>query len=204
VEIGIRDSKDTIVYEFGNPLPGDPTLVYARQPGRSVVFALPKALEEKVTADLRDKSLFRFDPANVTAVEFKGWSKIGFVVELHFAKKDGLWVVAKSPGNSYNLDPAKLEAFLRILASSRVKEFVEGERKREQGLFDDGKEDQKDNLSIQVKLKDDPGIHLILGNATDNGASYFAWTSRLKPNPVFTVDAAMFKQFREGPGAFAK
>ena len=159
---------------------------------------------DKFSADLRDKSLFHFDPANVTAIEFKGWSKTGFQVELNFGKnKDGMWVVTKSPG-AYNLEPVKVEAFLRTLASTRVKAFIPGDRKREQGLFEDGQPDQKDNLSILVRIKDDPGIHVILGNPTDGGASYFGWTSRTQPHQVFTVDAATFKQYREGPGAFAK
>ena len=126
------------------------------------------------------------------------------MVELHFGKnKDGAWVVTKSPGE-YNLDPAKVDAFLRTLGATRVKAFVPGERTREQGLFDDGKPDQKDNLSVMVRIKDDPGVHLILGNPTDGGASYFAWTSRVAPPAVFTADAAAFKAVREGPGAFAK
>ncbi|HSQ55900.1 MAG TPA: DUF4340 domain-containing protein [Gemmata sp.] len=208
VVVGIKDTVDPAdkerVYEFGNTFPGDASQVYARQAGRSVVFTLPKVLMDKFSADLRDKSLFHFDPANVTTIEFKGWSKTGFQVELNFGKnKEGMWVVTKSPG-AYNLEPVKVEAFLRTLAATRVKAFIPGDRKREQGLFEDGQPDQKDNLSILVRIKDDPGIHIILGNPTDGGASYFGWTSRTQPHQVFTVDAATFKQYREGPGAFAK
>jgi hypothetical protein len=206
---GPKDEPDAKrEYEFGDKFPGDANLVYARQTGRAVVFTVPKFVADKFSADLRDKTIFQFNPATVTAIEFKGWSKTGFEVELHFGKnKDQEWVVTKSPG-AYNLDPAKVDAFLRTLGSTRVKSFVPGERTREQGLFDDGKPDQKDNLSVLVRMvvngKADPGIHLILGNPTDGGASYFGWTSRVAPPAVFTIDAAPFKAYREGPGAFAK
>ena len=64
------------------------------------MFTVRKLTAEKfATADLRDKTVVRFDRAKVKKLSLRGWKeKSGFEVELVFERKDGTWVVAKSPG----------------------------------------------------------------------------------------------------------
>jgi hypothetical protein len=206
VVVGIKDAIDASdrerIYEFGTPLPGDANLVYARQAGRSVVFALPKSLVDKFSADLRDKSIFRFDPANVTKVQFRGWKGVtGGLQDLHFERnKDGAWVVAHSTIPGYAVDPAKVNAFLGTLSRSRVKEFVAGPPNPSMGFGD-----EKESLNVKLSIKDHPGMTLDLWSLADNGASYFGALTLQKPwEPVFKLDAAALKPYKDSPAGFAK
>jgi hypothetical protein len=206
VAVGIRDNIDPAdkerVYEFGNPLPGDPNLVYARQAGRTVVFALPKALVDRFSGDLRDKTIFRFDPAQVTRVNLKGWKgATGGVQDLHFEKnKDGAWAVVHSTIPGYALDPAKVTAFVTALSRARVKEFVNGPPTLAMGFGD-----PKESLNVHLTIAGQPGIILDLWSPTDNGASYFAGVSLRPPtDPVVKLDAAPLKAYKDSPAGFAK
>jgi len=201
VVIGLKgtDAADKErVYEFG-AITGD--FVYARQTGKAAVFTLPKFVFDKfVEADLRDRAIFQFDPAKITAIEFKGWGTAGFVTDLHFEKnKEGVWTVTKSPG-PYSVDPKKIETFLAVLNTTNVKTFLTGAPTAEQGFGD-----VKVSLIIVLKTAAGPLISLNLGASADAGASYYGWTSILPQTaPVFTVDAARFKVYKESSGVFAK
>ncbi len=190
------------VYEFGN-ITGD--AVYARQAGRVAVFTLPKFVYDKFAeADLRDREIFHLDIGQITKVEFRGWKgSTGFVTELQFEKnKENNWIVAKSPGKpgEYALDPKKLEAFLATLNTTAVKTFLPGGLLPEQGF-----EEDKGSLGINLWTKDGMLMSITLGATTDGGASLYAATSILpKTAPVVTVDAARFKSYKDSPAAFAK
>ena len=203
VTVGLGDAADKErVYEFGNPLPGDANLVYARQAGRPVVFALPKSLADKFSGDLRDKSIFRFDPAQVTRVNLKGWKgATGGVQDLQFERnKDGVWAVAQSTIPGYAVDPAKVTAFLNTLANARVKEFVNGPPTPAMGFGD-----PKESLNVHLVIKDHPGVILDVWSPTDGGASYFAGVSLRPPtDPVVKLDAAALKPYKDSPAGFAK
>jgi hypothetical protein len=203
VAIGLpgTDPKDKeITYEFGKETP-DPNLVYARQTGRAAVFTVPRAIFDKLKdADLRDRAIFQFDPAQITGVEFKGWKdKTGFLVDLNVEKnKDGVLVMAKGPPD-FTLDPAKVSAFLATLNKTPVKEFLPGVPKAEQGFGDDR------SLIIVLKTSAGPLISLNLGAPANDGASYYGWTSILPQTaPVFTVEAATLKAYKDSPKAFSR
>ena len=101
--VSLKDAPpadNTRTYEFGKET-ADPNFVYARQVGRLAVFTVPRLVYDRIaTPDLRDRTIFRFDPAQVTGIEFKGWGKAGFVTELIVEKnKDGCgW--RRSPTNT--------------------------------------------------------------------------------------------------------
>jgi hypothetical protein len=201
VVIGLKetDAADKErVFEFG-AITGD--FVYARQTGKAAVFTLPKfVFDQFAEADLRDRSIFQFDPAKITAIEFKGWGAAGFVTDLHFEKnKEGVWAVTKSPG-PYTVDPKKIETFLTVLNTTNVKAFLPGVPTVEQGFGD-----VKVSLIIVLTTAAGPLISLNLGASTDGGSSYYGWTSILPQTaPVFTVDADRFKMYKESSGVFAK
>lgn len=200
IVVGLRDSLDKErVYEFGKA--ADASYVYARVAGKSVVFTLPRLVFDRfVDPDLRDRVVFRGVPAtSVNKVELRGWGDAGFVTELTFEKsKEGGWLVTKAPAG-YQVDPAKLNAFLDLLTRERVKSFEKGGQDAKHGFADP-------KTALQVTLHWPGGaVALNLGASPDNGATYYGWSSWLpQTEPVFTFDGAQLKPFKDKPGGFAK
>jgi hypothetical protein len=193
------------VYEFGKET-ADPNFVYAQQRGRSVVFTLPKFIPDKFTnADLRNRSIFHVDPAQVARVEITGWGQLGGKpLELVAEKnKDGVWVATKPPLPGFTLDPNKIAALMNTLSSLKVDKFTaDNTPEPRHGLNDD-------KQVFVVTLATATGahhLHLRLGGPADpNGTTLYALTNRVPDGkPVVTVDAAPFKAYKEGPAAFAK
>jgi Domain of unknown function (DUF4340) len=205
VVVGLRDSFDPAdkerVYEFGKET-ADPAFVYARQAGRTTVFTLPKSLADKFGhADLQDRQLFRFDPGQATSIKLRGWkAAAGFFVDLQFDKnKEGVWTVVKSPPG-YNVDPAKVNAFLGELSRARVKEFLKGPPTAAMGFGD-----EKESFNAHITIPNHPDIDLNVWSPTDGGAAYFAGSSNRPPtDPVIKLDAAPFKPYKDSSAAFAK
>ncbi|MCS7269789.1 MAG: DUF4340 domain-containing protein [Gemmataceae bacterium] len=199
VHLQSGDDKER-VYEFGKAT-ADAGYVYARQGGKAIVFTVPKLLFDRfVTADLRDKSLLLFDASQVVGVQLKGWGKAGFLTELHFQKdKQGNWSVQSPPTPAgYNLDAAKLTAFVELLSKTKVRSFVDGAAKPEYGLDND-----KEYLIVTLKFTDGTERVLKLGAAADGGAAVYAWTS-LGGGQLLTLDASPFKPYKESPGSLAR
>jgi hypothetical protein len=201
--IGEKKDKpaDDRVWWFGNETE-DKQFVYAKQEGRSAVFTVRKLTVEKfATADLRDRTVVRFDKTKAKKIALKGWKdKTGFEVELIFEKnKDGAWAVVKSPG-AYMLDPAKVDRFLDSVNGLRAKAFIPGGPKPEQKLTaGDG------GLEVKIDVEGGAGIVLFIGAATDSDASYFLQTSTLPANEnIVTVLIDTFKAFKDNSGSFAK
>ena len=201
VVIGLQGTEPTEkerVYEFG-VTSGDS--VYARQAGKQAVFLLPKFLVDKlVNADLRDRSIFQFDAAQITGLEFEGWKGItGTRTKLKFEKsKDGTWKAIEPA--SYMVDPKKIEDFLNTLKGTNVTKFLPGSPSLEQGFGD-----EKIQLVIVLSTAAGPLISLNIGGPAEEGKAYYMWTSILPQTaPVFLVDAARFKMYKESPGVFAK
>ncbi|MCI0703794.1 MAG: DUF4340 domain-containing protein [Planctomycetia bacterium] len=206
VVVGLKtDSPDkTREIEFGN-LSANPDYVYARVPGKQAVFTVPKhVFDAFANPDLKDRAIFRFDPAEATKVRLTGWGSAGFETELVFEKKDGTWVVAKGPKGEllapagYAVDPAKVNAFLEMLTRQRVKTFLPGPLKPEHGFGD-----KKVYLVVNVDFKSMPGLGFNIGAETDGGASYFGWTT-WTPDTPFTLDSTPLKPYKTTPGAFAR
>lgn len=189
------------VYAFGTET-DDRQAVYARQEGKPGVFTVRKPTYDRLAAaDLRDKTVVRFDKAKAKKVTVKGWLKAGgFEAELVFERKPGAdWAVVKSPG-AYNLDPAKVERFLDAVNGLRAKAFLPGPPKPEQTLTPD-----KGGFLAQVEVEGGPAVVLFLGAPTDGEASVFAQASTLPANEnVFTVPADVFKPYTASSAAFAK
>jgi hypothetical protein len=194
---GTEAAEQERVWEFGN-VSGD--VVYARQPGRAAVFTLPKAVFDIFTnTDLRDRAIFKFDPVAITGLEFQGWKKeTGTLTTLKFEKKDGTWK-ATEPA-TYNVDPLKVDDFVRMLRSTSVKLFLPGQPVPGFGLSDDNVK-----LVITLKTAAGPLMTLVLGELVDNGQTYYLQDSQLPPSdPLATLDAARFKMYKDKPGVFAK
>jgi|GEM_PF-1107923 len=196
-----KDPADTRrVYWFGNET-DDKQHVYAKQDGKTAVFTVRKLTAERfAAADLRDKTLVRFDRNKVKKVTLKGWKeKTGFEVELAFERKDGNWIVSKSPG-AYMVDGAKVDKFLDTANGLRAKAFVPGAPKPEQKLTPG-----EGGLQVNLDIDGTPGLVLFIGGPTDLDASLFLQTSSLPANEnIATVLIDAFKPYKDNSGAFAK
>lgn len=188
------------VYFLGNAT-ADGNSVYARQEGKAAVFTVPKLIFDKFSAaDLRDKTVVRFDKAKVKKVSLRGWKdQTGLNnFELVFERKGGAWAVAKSPGK-YDLDPAKVDRFLDAVNGLRAKAFVGGPKPEQKLVPEDG------GLQVGIEQDGAPGVTLFVGAPTDGDASVFVQTSTLPAGEnVVTAVADVFKPYKAGPGAFAK
>jgi hypothetical protein len=98
----------------------------------------------------------------------------------------------------YALMPSKVDAFLDTIAKARVKGFVPGPVQPVHGFGD-----PKVNLGVTVTLPDGLVLGLNIGAETDNGASYFGWTTWASESSLL-LDAAPFRDYKTSPGAFAK
>lgn len=203
VSVGLKaegDDKER-VYDLGKETTDGH--VYARQQGRAAVFTLPKEVVNRFAgADLRDKTVVRFDQSKVKTVRLRGWfSLTGTVTVLEFEKQGGDWV-AKSPPTQagFAVDPTKVNMFLRQLDGLRAKAFVPGPQKAEYGL-----PPEQQGLEVTLLIEGHPGIALNIGGPADGGSSYYGWTNDPSAGgSVFTVNADTFKAYKEKPAAFAK
>lgn len=192
-----------LVFEFGKDT-ADPNFVYARIGGKPVVFTLGRTVFDKIVkVDLRDRVVFRFDPANVTAIDLRGWGTLGLGEQkMRMEKnKDGGWTTTVN-GAPWMLqtDLLKVELFLRMLTQVRAKTFIAGNAPKPEYGFGD-----TNFLIITITFREGPPINTNIGAPTDSGASYFALSSTLPPSdPFFTLDADPLKPFKAGPTGFAK
>jgi hypothetical protein len=203
------DADKERVYLFGNDVePNGP--VYARVGGKEAVFTVPRLIYDRLAgADLRDKTVVRFDPAKVQRVRVEGWYELNRQkTTLTFERKDNTWVEA----GGFPVDPAKVDQFLRVLDGLKAKAFVPGPPQPAQ-RFPVAPEpgqpaqapDQYQGLQVNVELEGGKRIDLNVGAATDGGANYFVWCGTLPPNEqVVTADAGPLRPFKEKPAAFAK
>jgi hypothetical protein len=194
----IKDAKDSDkerVFLFGTET-ADKQAVHATQPGKPVVFTVPKFVYEKLsTSDLRDLTLYRLDPKQVKAVKFRGWKQAaGQPVEYAFERKDNTWVTTKSPA-PFTADPAKLDALMLALQAPKPIRSVGAGLKPEHG-FDQTA--AKNALEITLTVDGRDPITLTLGDETDNGLNYFVWCST-KKDEVFVLPGFAVKPYKEKP-----
>jgi len=204
-EAGAAGAKP-VVFEFGKAAT-DPEKVYARQVGRAVVFTVPKAAMTRLaTPDLRDRTVFRDVPAaRVNVIEVTGWGGIGLKFEKNVA---GVWEGKPPTPPAFAVDPARVAAFLDLVARTTVKEFQKGPPDPKQGFGD-----LKQTLDVTLRWppdpakKDDKGgeVRLIVAASPDAGATYYVSVPRLPADgSVFTVEGLQWKPFKEGSAAFVK
>jgi hypothetical protein len=211
VAVGLRDAAPDDkerVFEFGKETAPGSGEVYARQKGRPAVLVLSKLLPDRVTsADLRNRAIFRFDPAAVGKIDVSGWGSLfGAPAELTLEKgKDGGWAATKAPTPGFVAGPERVRAFLAALGSLQVKAFTtdRGEPEPRHGLVDP-------RQAFVVTLWDAAGkdhvLHLRLGGPTEPaGGVLYAITNRVPGGrPIVTVDASALKPYRDAPAALAK
>ena len=105
---------------FGDPLPDDPTLVYARLQSEKSVYAVPAGVRQALLVqpdDLRDRRLPGIDPDDVREIRIEAGE---IALELR-QDDDGSWQIAapvRAPG-----DAETIRALLRSWADVRLSAF---------------------------------------------------------------------------------
>jgi hypothetical protein len=149
------------------------------------------------SADLRDLTIFSFDPKQVKGAKVTVWSNdLGGPVVLAFERKgDNDWIKKDGP---ITPDGAKVENFIRSLSHLTATKFVTPKQGADTGL-----DVNKKALKVEIQVGDE-GLDLLVGNEDpDNKGQLFASSGKAKGD-VFLVPEAMFKDAKASPAYFRK
>jgi hypothetical protein len=191
--------EDERGFEFGKDAP-EADKVFARVIGKPAVFTLQRRAFDRLKApDLRDRVALRALPVGaVNKIELSGWGHIvkGAPIDLVLEKnKDGAWTATKGP-QGFEVDPAKVKAFLELLATTRARGFEPGGPEPKHG-FSDATQFLRANV-----FWPGGGFAVNVGASPDGGGALYLWTNALPaPQQVVQIDAPAFKAYKDTPAA---
>jgi hypothetical protein len=203
-----EDKKEpkTFSYAFGRKAPEEK----GKAPGvfgmmtsgdlKDIVFVAPaRQVEALEKAELRDRTIFTFDPSK--AKEVKVSAQVGkFFIDLDFERTETTWVVKKDGApRGFKLDPSRVRSLLLSLSNLRAVRFVSfSGPKDEQGLTNKN----PPKIRIEVIMADKARHTLEIGAAEGN-EGYFAQSNAL-PKAVFLVPQFQFSALvSDGPSFFS-
>jgi hypothetical protein len=186
------------VFLFGGDAGTKKQTVYLKPVDQDLVFEVDRsAFDLFQKADVQDTVVHRIDKTKVKAVKITGWQEvIGQPQTIEIERKDGKWTIKS--GAKYDVDPAKVDAFLNELTTPRAEAFVvlkEGP-KPEHNL-----DVAKNALSVEMTLEMGDPVTMVI-SAPNKEGKVFATTSAL-PGDVFTM-ADRFAEVRAKPAALKK
>ncbi len=190
------------VYYLGNET-DDKQSVYARVDGRAVVFTVPKFVYDRFAgADLRDRTLVRFDATKVKGIRIRGWREAtgGEMLVRQFQKEGAGWVAVAPAG--FNVDPAKVDEFVRAVQGLRVKDFRTGDPHPDHRF-----NPEQSGFEVTLDLDGADDIVLTIAAEVDNGTARIAKVDTLTTPPrtqLVTVIPDALKAFRDNPKSFAR
>ena len=174
-------TNTTHTYLFGKESSGKG--YYARVSGKDTIYLVDGRVIDAMKKELRDTTVFEFDPKDVTALKLTGWRnvrKAGITLTMEQAK-EGEW-----KGKDCTPDSAKVNDLLGGLAHLRAERFVP---------VGGGPKDEK-ALRIEITLKDKKVLELNVGGAEGN--AYHATSNQFK-GEAFLVPKEPFEKVREAP-----
>ncbi len=184
-------------YEFGAET-DDKKAVYFRVAGKPFVFAAPKDVYDLIaTGDLRDRSLFRTDPAKVKRLEIIAWKNStpdGKPFDLKIERQSDGWVAIEP--KDFPLDTGKVPGLLKLLEAPRASEYVPGITP-EMGL-----DVQTGAFQILIVPESGENTLLRIGKADSGNLHLFAVGSAFEG--VVKIDAASFRPYVEQPSSLRK
>jgi hypothetical protein len=185
-----RDKKPTtFTFDLGKEQAGKG--VFLKRADRDLVYLVAPNVLTAIRRELRDTTLFNFDPEKATSLTLRGWKNVtGAVFTLSLEQKDGKWTV-KAPAG-FNLDPAKVSDLVRELSRLQAERFVASGK----GLkVDEGA------LEIELGLPDKKTATLTVGDA--EGTGFFAVTDQLKGDTVL-IPRGSFEEIKKAPVYFSR
>ncbi len=199
-------TEEDWVYSFGKQ-DEKKNGVYAMVNKSDLVFLVPKATVDRLaSAELRDLTVFKFDPRQVKGTKVTVWSnEDGTPKVLDFERKsDNDWAKKEGP---FNPDGTKMDNLMRALSTLRASKIVTPKPNTDTGL-----DVNKKALKIEITIEGGP-LELLVGNedAEDKGPDgkplLFASSNKM-PGEVFllpeTVGGVSLKQAKGNPGWFRK
>jgi hypothetical protein len=193
-------TEPEIRYDLGNTT-DDNQHVYARQhPGMIVVTVSQEVFNQFQQIDLRDTTLFRFDPADVKSLTLRGWKSLtGTVLTYQFEKREGAWQTLSPPSPSgFQADPNKLNSLISALKALKILANL-GEIQPDYGLNTDL---NPEGIELTIELKDGKKLNLILGKPASADAVY--GSSSELPKEAFTLNAGELRKLLEKPANLQK
>jgi hypothetical protein len=186
------------VYFFGGDAGTDKRNVYLKPADQDLVFEVDRAgFDAFQKADVQDTVVHRIDKTKVKAVKITGWQEVlGTPTTLEIERKDGKWTLKS--GGMFELDPAKVDAFLNDLTTPRAEAFV---------VYTTGPKPEhnldvtKNALVVEMTLDMGDPVKMVI-SAPNKDGKVFATTSVL-PGDVFTM-ADKFAAIRAKPAALKK
>lgn len=182
------------VYAFGNET-DDKKSVYFRVADKPFVFTVPKELYDLVAvADLRDRTIFRFEAAKIKRLEIVAWKNVdpkGVPFSCKLERQGTTWVATEP--KDFPLDPVKLQGLLKALEAPRASEFIA--HGPDMGL-------DVDSGAFQILIVSETGTAAQLRIGKGDAKTVFAAGSSF--DGVAKLDATVFKLFVEQPGSLRK
>lgn len=172
------------VYQFGSEKPSG---VFAREDEHGPVFVTSPMVLRTLRAELRDRTLFRFSADKVKDIQLQGWKPVHKHSEMLDLQREGAqtWKAAKSPVKDFQVDSAKVDAFLRDLTDAEqppIERFVDGPARPDYQL---GPEQRTLSVTLRVEGEKTP-VELTIGRLDPATRSYFAQSSTL-PGAIFLI-----------------
>jgi hypothetical protein len=190
------------VYYLGNET-DDKQAVFARVDGRPAVFTVPKLVYDRFAgADLRDRTLVRFDAAKLKGVRVRGWRDVtgGDLLVREFRKEGAGWAATNPAG--FAVDAGKVDEFVRAIQGLRVKEFRTG------GEHPDHRFNPEQNgFEVTLDLDGADDLLINLGTEVDGGAARITRLITQATPPriqIVTVAPDALKAFRDSARSFAR
>jgi hypothetical protein len=143
-----KDDKTTYTYEFGKEAAGGG--VYARQSQRPIVFVVEKKDVDALKGELRDRTIFAFDPAKVRNLKMSGWQKKtgGQVLTRDLERKaDGTWTVKEPADLKMNFE--KVTKFAEELSRLQAERFVSNEA----AIKGEYAKEEKNAFTVEIKVE---------------------------------------------------
>jgi hypothetical protein len=193
---------ETYTFLFGNeatPEKGKASGIFGVMTGggdlKDFLFEVTaEAVKPLKDAELRDRTVFQFDPAKVKEVRLTIRGK-DLTVSPVFARKDRTWVVAKGL-EEFSLNPARVDELVHTLSELKALRYVSFKGpEKEQGLG------EKPRLRVEVVMDDGKTTYSLTIGAQQDATGYFAESSTL-PRAVFLVALPHFQQLVDQGATF--
>jgi hypothetical protein len=200
-----QDGKPkTFDFDFGKET-GDKSGVYVRTSLQDMIVVVGANVAADLKRELQDPTVFHFDTGKVQEVKLTGWIALQKPLGINTPKtltfkrtKDG-W--ESEPKDSFKLDKARLEDFLKNLADLKAVRFVAHKAKP---TPDQELDVDKGALLVELTVSGDKEprkLSLTVGKL-DGAFGYFAVSDQL-PGDIFDVRKDLFDKVKEKPAYFS-
>lgn len=185
-----KDKKpETRTFSFGREVARG---IHFKRDDREMVYLLNPSILNSFQRELRDTTIFDFDPEKVTTLTVKGWVPLlGAPYTLSLERKAGKWEV-KSPAG-YSLDPSKADSLVAELSRLKAEKFIPSSGK--------GLKLSEGALEIEVGLEDKKTYALTVGEF--EGPGIVASSPQFK-GETFIIPRASYEDMKKAPTFFRK